>query len=363
MASFYRVLALGAGLIAALPAQAQLAVSANDGKVSLVDGAVVPVKAGIDTITILDLASLPPKRVADLRIPTTVVGPPTSVAITPNGELALVTAGYSYDAADHTKQIFLNKVTVVSLKGTPSVLATLSAGMGAAGVSINKAGTLALVANREEGTVSVFSINGTKVEPVGEKVSLGDAKIGPSGVVFTPDGKTALVTLDGEVGHRIAILSIDGTKVTFTRRAMNAGLRPYGIDMSSKGDVAVVANIGRGGGDDDTISVIDLAAKPMRVVYTVTVGQTPEGIKMSHDGKLVAVTVMNGSNKPTTNPFYNAKGKLVIYRLNGTKLSKYAEAPVGRWCQGIAWSRDNARLLAQCAGDGEILGFSLKASS
>ena len=50
--------------------------------------------------------------------------------------------------------------------------------------------------------------------------------------------------------------------------------------------MAVVANIGRGGGDNDTVSVIDLQARPPRVVETFTVGQTPEGIKLSPDGKL-----------------------------------------------------------------------------
>ena len=53
-------------------------------------------------------------------------------------------------------------------------------------------GTLALVANRSEGTVSVFSIAGHTLTPVG-KISLGDEKSGPSHVAIAPDGKTALV--------------------------------------------------------------------------------------------------------------------------------------------------------------------------
>jgi YVTN family beta-propeller protein len=57
----------------------------------------------------------------------------------------------------------------------------------------------------------------------------------------------------------------------------------------------VVANIGRGQGDSDTVSVIDRQAQPFRVVETVGVGQTPEGIALSPDGKLGAVVVMNGS--------------------------------------------------------------------
>jgi hypothetical protein len=52
----------------------------------------------------------------------------------------------------------------------------------------------------------------------------------------------------------VSILAIDGTKVEYTKRDLSAGLRPYGIEMSSDGSVAVVANIGRGGGDNDTVT-------------------------------------------------------------------------------------------------------------
>ena len=190
-------------------------------------------------------------------------------------------------------------------------------------MSINRQGTLALVANRSEGTVSVFGIQGKTVTPL-SKVTIAPAASGVSHAAFTPDGKTALVTRDGD--NFISVLAIDGTKVEYTKRDLSAGLRPYGLDISRDGSVAVVANIGRGGGDNDTISLIDLKAKPPRVVETVIVGQTPEGILLSPDGKLVAVTVMNGSNKPRESPFFNDAGKLILYRVDGTRLIPIAAA-------------------------------------
>ena len=203
------------------------------------------------------------------------------------------------DPADPKKLVPDDKLTVIDLKASPpKVSAQLQAGKGAAGVSINRAGTLALVANRSEGTVSVFSIAGNTLTPVG-KVALGDEKSGPSHVAIAPDGKSALVTRDGD--HKISVLSIDGSKVEYTKRDISAGLRPYGLDIHPNGKVAVVANIGTGSGDADTASLIDLEAKPARVVHTVTVGQTPEGIALSPDGAFAAVSVMNGSNKPKNN--------------------------------------------------------------
>jgi DNA-binding beta-propeller fold protein YncE len=333
-----------AALAVGPPAHAQLAVSANDNKVVLVNGATTVVaNPPADTVTIIDLGARPPKVVAEIPAPASVVGPPLSVALTPDEGLALVTAAQKIDPADPTKQVPDNRVSVIDLKASPPrILATLEAGASAAGVSINRQGTLALVANRAEGTVSVFTIQGKTVTAAG-KVTVGDAKSGVSHVTIAPDGKLALVSRDGD--DRISVLSIDGTKVEYTKRDMNAGLRPYGIDIAANGAFAAVANIGRGQGDLDTVSLIDLKANPPRVVETLTVGQTPEGIKVSPDSSVVAVVVMNGSNKPKASPFYNDNGKLVLLRVSGTSLQKVAEAPIGHWSQGVAFSADGRTIL------------------
>lgn len=344
------------GLALPSSAEAQLAVSSNDNKVTLDNGVVkvVPNPAP-DTATIIDLGATPPRVVAEISVPGSVVGPPLSVAIAPDQSLALITSSMKIDPADRTKQVPDNRLSVVDLRASPpAVIATLEAGKGAAGVSINRQGTLALVANRAEGTVSVFTIQGKSVAPAGI-VRIADDKSGPSHVAFTPDGKTALLTRDGD--SMISILAVDGTKVEYTKRDLSAGLRPYGMDISADGSVAVVANIGRGGGDNDTVSVIDLRASPIRVVETVTVGQTPEGIILSPDGKLCAVQVMNGSNKPRESPFHAANGKLLLYRVEGTRLVPLAAAWVGRWSQGIAFSADSRTILVQNMVEKEIQIF------
>ena len=348
---------------------AQLAVSANDAKVKLVDGKVEVVPGPpADTIAFIDLRASPPKIVAEVAVPNSVVGPPTNVAVSPKENIVLVAGGMQIDPADAAKTIPDDKLTVVDMMplkpgilkriglskagpAAPMVIATLQAGKGASGIAINKAGTLALVANRAEGTVSVFSIAGSKVEAAG-KVTVGGEKSGPSAVSITPDGKRALVTLDAD--NRIVVLAIDGTKVEPTGRAISAGLRPYGLDISSKGEVAVVANVGTGGGDADTISVIDLKLDPPRVVNTYTVGQTPEGIKLSPDGRYLAVIVNNGSNLAPDSPFYKESALLQIWNRNGTQLAKAAETQIGKWCRGVAWASNGRTLLVQCMAEEQI---------
>ena len=79
-----------------------------------------------------------------------------------------------------------------------AVSATLEAGRGATGVSINPAQTLALVCNRSDGTVSIFKISVKTLTPAGT-LQLGGEKSGPSHAAFTPDGKMALVSRDGDL--------------------------------------------------------------------------------------------------------------------------------------------------------------------
>ena len=351
------LLAFGALPLMAFGASAQLAVSANDGKAVLVEGVTsVPSTPVPDSATIIDLGSTPPKVIGEVSVPASVVGPPQCVAIAPDKSFALVTGAYKLDPADPKKTVPDDKVSVIDLKASPpKVLATVQAGRAASGVSINRAGNLALVANRMEGTVSVFTIANKTLTAAG-KVELGNDKSQPSHVAITPDGKTAVVTRDGD--HKISLLAIDGSKVTYTKRDMVAAIRPYSLEISSKGDVAVFGHQGGGTGDADTISVIDMKANPPRIVDTISVGQTPEGVSMTMDGAYLAVTVMNGSNKPKNSPFLNDFGLVKIYGIKGTKLSYVTEAKVGHWCQGAAWSRNNKTLVVQCAVEKELMVFS-----
>jgi DNA-binding beta-propeller fold protein YncE len=344
--------------VAALPlfpinATAQIAVSSNDGKAVLVNGVTtVPENPVDDTVTVIDLGVSPPKIIAELKAPSSVVGPPQNVAVAPDESFALVASHMKLDPADPKKQVPDNRLSVIDLKAKPpAVIATLEAGLGATGTAINPAGTLALVANRNEGTVSIFTISGNKLSAAG-KIDFGDPKSGPSGVAFTPDGKTVLVTRDGD--HRISILSVDGSTVTDTKRIMTGGFRPYAVQVSPKGDIAIVGNQGANAGDIMPVNVVDLKGKAPRIINTVDVGQYVEGVAFSDDGNFLAVIAQNGSSLAPSHPFYNDHGLLVVFSVNGTTLTKVAEVKIGQWPQGVAWSRDGKTLLAQSMVDNAL---------
>lgn len=358
----------GAAALALIPffafaASAQIAISANDGKAGINDGkGITNQNPHSDYITIFDLGQKPPKVIAEvMNVPSSVVGPPQSVAISKDASFALVSGATKVDPADSNKTISDNKLTVIDLKAKPiAAIATLEAGLGATGVSINPAQTLALVCNRNEGTVSIFKISGKTLTPAG-KISLGGEKSGPSHVAFTPDGKMAIVTRDGD--HKVSILKVDGDNVTDTKHTMTGGFRPYSLEMSPKGDIAVFGNQGGGTGDDDVINVVDLKSNPPHIVDTISVGPTPEGVAMSPSGNFVAVTVMNNTNKPKAFPFYKDNGILRIYGIKGAKLNHVADANVGHWCQGAVWSKDEKQVVVQCMVEKDLEVFSFDGKS
>src|SRR5215831_10704511 len=118
---------------------AQLAVSANDNKVMLVDGVNTPVPNPLpDTVTILDIGASPPKIVSELRAPTSIVGPPHSVAVTPDQSIALVTASTKIDPSNPKLTLPDDKVTVIDLKTSPPGCIDHSSGWRWCGRSLNQ---------------------------------------------------------------------------------------------------------------------------------------------------------------------------------------------------------------------------------
>ena len=330
----------------AAPASAEIAVSSNDSHTVLVNGVQVAAKnAPPDTVSIIDLAHYPPRIIATVEAPGSVVGPPMAVAVARDESYAIVSSATRLDAADASKIVPDNRVSVIDLKTTPpKVVQQLTAGDGATVVRIAPDGALALVANRTAGTVSVFAIKDRRLEPAGT-LDLGNPKAGPSGIAFAADGKTALLSRDGD--SMVSVLHLEGTKITVDPRPLTTGVRPYTLDVSADGKLAAVSNMGRGDGDMDTVSLIDLTARPFVTVATVSVAGSPEGLKFSPDGKILAVGAQDGSTKAPDSPFYHKGGKLVLFAVKGKGLRKLAEAPLGHWSQGIAFSKDGRTLLVQ----------------
>jgi DNA-binding beta-propeller fold protein YncE len=337
-------------------AHGQIAVSINDGKQKMVDGVnTVTGSSERDGVTLFDFSVFPPKRIASLAMPASLVGPPMGAAVSPDESLALVTASQKLDPNNAKKTIPDNRVTVIDLKtAPPSIVQTLEAGQGASGVSFSPDGRTVVVANRNEGSISVFAVASGQLTKT-DTIKLGGPASGPSHAAFTPDGKRLLVTRDGDMF--VSVLNVLDGKITPAGSDITAGVRPYGLAIAPNGSFAIAANIGRGTGDADTISVIDLTRTPVRTVAFHTTASQPEALAISPDGRWVAVASNNGSSRRADSPLFNPHGALALFSVSGLTLVKQGEYPIGRWVQGIAFSGDSSLLAVQNTIEGELQLF------
>ncbi|UCG98241.1 MAG: beta-propeller fold lactonase family protein [Burkholderiales bacterium] len=338
------------------PGQPEYMVVGIDNKVTWGDdGKVQNLAPGKDAVTIVDIGTDPanPKIVASLPLMNSIFGPPTNLAITPNGQLALVANSMDWVAdGPGWKASPDNRLYVIDLTtNPPERIDTVAVGKQPSGMAINRAGNLALVANRADNSISVLSIQGKQVRLV-DTVTIGEQV---AHVAFTPDGKRALAAKFP--GHKVALLDVDGQKVTYMKRDLPVGLWPYNLDITPDGKLALTADNGNAGGSDgnvDTVSVIDLEATPPRVIDKVVVGDAPEGFAISPTGRLAVAILLRGSNNAPTNWFYNRDGSVVVLRIDGKKVTKVGEVLVRGLPEGAVFSPDGKWLYVGNFMDSDI---------
>jgi DNA-binding beta-propeller fold protein YncE len=340
------------------PAFGQTLIVGNDEKQG-VDQNFKPIlrEPGHDTLSILDI-SQPDKPHVTATIPlvNSVVGPPTNLAITPSGDVALVANSLAPMTQGWGRRLEPdNKVSVVDLKASPpKIVGTVTVGKQPSGMAIGPNGDMALVTNRGDGTVSVLAIKGKDVLVVGT-VPVGAAADQVSAVAITPDGRRALVTKPA--ANKVALLSIDGDKVTDEHRDLPTGIFPYNVAIAPDGKLALTADNGNGGGSDgnvDTVGVIDLAATPPRVVDHVTVGDSPEGLAVSPKGNLAVSIQAEGSNTPPSVFYHHNGGSVAVLAIDGNKVTKIGSITVGALPEAVAFSADGSRVYVGNFLDGDL---------
>jgi len=324
--------------------QAQIAVSANDGKAVPADAPDTP--RTVDSVAVLRIGRSI-ETLASLPVPATVVGPPGSVALSADSRMAIVTAGQAMGSAG--APVPGDVVTVIDLSRpkAPKVVQTLHAGAGAAGVAIDPTGKLALIANTGADSLSVFTITDHRLTAAGT-VAL-DPKSRPVDVGFA-DAHTAYVVAQGT--NKLLRLSVDRTSLT-PAGEIAVGAQPYSLALRPVRSIAFVSHLGgrapgsAPGPKPGAVGIVDLAAG--RMVDQVDTGVTPEHVGLSPSGRFLEVTVNNGSTAPSTSPAFHDFGLMIVYRVDGARLIPAAETRTGRWCQGAVWSADERRLLLQCS--------------
>ncbi|WMD22263.1 YncE family protein [Achromobacter seleniivolatilans] len=321
----------------------------NDEKVTWDDGQIRFLAPGRDTLSIFDAGANPaaPVLVATLPLANSLFGPPVNLAVTPDQRLALIADSMAWpERADGAgwQPAPGRDVTVIDLAATPpAVLQTLQVGLQPSGLSISRAGTMALVANKAGRSVSVLKIADGRVEVCGE-VDVGTPVVAVS---FSTDGRRAFVVKTDT--HRLGVLHIDETgaspRVTHNpAEDLTTGLVPFNLVVSPDGSLALVVDMGSPTASDghaDSISVVDLTSTPPRVIDRVMVEDGPEGIAISPDGRYAAVAIVQGSNNPSTEWFHHPRGQIVLLRIDGQRVTRAGAIDVGALPEGVAFSPDS----------------------
>ncbi|HTW54666.1 MAG TPA: hypothetical protein VME45_22445 [Stellaceae bacterium] len=326
----------------------QLMIVGNDQKIQFADGKPTTVAPGKDTLSVIDISKpAAPRIVATIPLDNTIVGPPTNLAITPSRDLALVADTMKGVPKDNAFALAPdNRLFVIDLTANPPALVnTLTLGNAPTGLAISPDGKWALVCNRDDGTISVLSINGHEVK-VADTVTVGAAADKVSAVAISPDGKTALAVKPGS--DKVAVLSIANGKVSYDAKSdLPANNYPYNVAITPNGQIALIANTGGGGSSDgnvDTVSVVDMTAKPIHIIDHIAVGDSPEGLAISPKGNLAVTVEARGSNRPKDTWYYHPGGAVSVLRIDGKKVTRVGEVTVGALPEGAAFSADGSHI-------------------
>ncbi|MGE5269232.1 MAG: beta-propeller fold lactonase family protein [Thiohalocapsa sp.] len=342
------VAAMTLGLALAAAAQAQIMIIGNDEKPGWdANGKPILREPGHDSVSIIDIAKPEaPRIVATIPLANSIIGPPTNLAVSPSGDIALVANSVVPDAnKPGYKLVSDDKVYIIDLKANPPAVAgSVTVGKRPSGMAISADGKLALVTNRDDGTISVLTINGKDVKVTGT-VEIGTKEDQVSGVAISPDGKRALATKPA--ANKIAVLAIAGDKVSYDKHDLPVGIFPYNVAISPDGKIALTADNGNHGTSDgnvDTVSVIDLEANPVRVIDHIAVADSPEGLAFSPKGNFAVTIDAQGSNYPKDTWFHHPTGAVSVLKIEGNEVSLVDELPAGTFPEGAVWSADGSHL-------------------
>ncbi|ALN87291.1 lactonase, 7-bladed beta-propeller family protein [Lysobacter capsici] len=330
-------------------AASQVVGVAVDSKVILKDGAsAIAPGPHRDSAVFFRFADGALRRFGEVQVPASYLGAPSSVAVSGDGKLALVSSSTRLDPNDPGKYADDDRVSVIDLSGkAPKLTQTLALGVSPSSIKLNPAGTMALVPSSPGNSVTVLSVREGKVAVV-DTVKMA-ANMGALAAGFAPDGKHVLVTQAD--GQRVALYAVDNDRLRLPAiREMGAGITPFTPSYCGDSGLAVVANFGvadNGNGDVDTVSLIDLSGARPRIVDTVSVGSAPEDVACSPDGRYAVAAVQNMSNRPKDHPFYSPDSLVVLLKIEGRRLRRLDQAPFGAWAEGIGFADDSRTLFAQ----------------
>lgn len=343
------LMAMGSGLGAA-----DWVVSANENKLDLVTGAQRLFRdASPDTVSLLDFSRYPPAIRHLTNISNTVLGPPSNVALSPDQRHLLIADSIVLDAGRTNGWRPQQRIHVIDLTvEPPRVTSTSDIGLQPSGVVFNADGKRVAVANRAEGSVSVFRFEAGQLTRI-QSIRIADPEAEVSDVASSPDGRwlVASITRAGV----LAVLKWKDETVVDTGRRISVYGRPYRVMFTPDGTQVLTSGAGAGNGlDTDALTVVELRGEQFESVDFVPLAAGPESFDISPDGRLAVAVLMNGSNTAPDGPLYRDHGLVVLLAREQGRWTRRQVMPTGRIPEGVVFTPDGRHAVVQCHPDREL---------
>jgi DNA-binding beta-propeller fold protein YncE len=299
----------------------------------------VPRGPGPDSVLLLDLGNPATPRIASqVTLANSVIGPPTNLKIAPGGQMALVANSMQLQADGAAwKAVPLDEVHVLDLSTSPpNPVGVVKTGLQPSGLAFAPDGKHAITANRAGRSISLLGIDGIRVTALQTLALDGEA----ADVAFTPDGRRAVVTINDSAAVQVVILEGDAVR---TGARIAVGPFPYSIVVVPGGAIALAGEMGNktgGDGVDDAVSVIDLSVEPPVLIQSLIVGDGPEGLAVSADGKRAVAVAIRGGNTAAASGYYHKNAVTIGIAIEGKMLRRLNQVEVGVLGEGVVFGPD-----------------------
>ena len=277
-----------------------------------------------DALSILTFDGAARPRTITVPVPNSVIGPPASVAVTPDGRQAIVieTRGPrpARPAARLTDLPPGRVITVVDLDRA-SVIQRIAGRANPLSVSISPDGRLVAIAydtaKAGGAPLDLLDLAGGRLSgrrsPAVPGWRAGEAV---KNAAFAPNGALALVYA---THPRLSLLRLTGGTLTRWGNDVSLGATPFEVRFTPDGRFALVNDMSAG--PRGTVTAIALAdphdATPLhRITGKARTGALPEGLAVSPDGRWVATTNLERTAFAARDPRQGRFASVTLLRLD-----------------------------------------------